>query len=290
MSKTVAIASRQRDWRTRAKSRIERRGNRSKSPASCTRRASPSPDQEAPSTTRRSDASSTSSALADPSGGSPGHQSVTGRSWTRSGVTTALRCWPVAPPAVRKISSEQASGAPGRGSTQCASTRPSSQGGPSGSADSTMSVREGCRPVSRPMVAAARAPSSAFRAMTTRFCTDVRAATARVPPDSCSRRKSGCAQIRASSFSMASMDVACDCQRIVGSPGRGGSSSSMRPPPAPREPTARISPTSRLGAPSVLRSGATGSPRAPAGHRPPPAPRCPPRSSAGPAPAPPPRR
>src|SRR6188472_4020590 len=66
----------------------------------------------------------------DPSGGSPGHHTVTGRSWMSSGATSAERWRPVSPPAVRKISSEQVSGASARGSTQWAWTLASSHGGP----------------------------------------------------------------------------------------------------------------------------------------------------------------
>ena len=76
----------------------------------------------------------------------------------RSGATSAERCRPVSPPAVRKISSVHVSGASARGRTQWAWIFASSQGGPSGSAASTTTVRDGCRPVSREIVSAARAP------------------------------------------------------------------------------------------------------------------------------------
>ena len=111
-----------------------------------------------------------------PSGGSPGHQTVTGRSWISSGATSADRWRPVSPPAVRKICSEHVSGASTRGSTHSAWIRASSHGGPSGSADITISVRDGWRPVSREMISAVRSPVSGWRATTTRFITDVRAA------------------------------------------------------------------------------------------------------------------
>ena len=51
-------------------------------------------------------------------GGSPGHHTVTGRSWTSSGSTSAVRWRPVSPPAVRNMSSVHVSGASSRGSTQ----------------------------------------------------------------------------------------------------------------------------------------------------------------------------
>ena len=135
----------------------------------------------------------------DPNGGSPGHQTVTGRSWMISGVTIADRCRPASPPAVRWIVSAQVSGASSRGSTQCASTRASSHDGPSGSADWTTIVRDGCRPVSAWIVAAPRSAISGRRAMTTRFITLVRAAMWRAGSPSISVVRSCLAQIRASS-------------------------------------------------------------------------------------------
>src|SRR4051794_14861667 len=246
MSNTDAIASRQRDWRTRAKSRIESRGNCWYSDASCRSRGSPSPDQADASTTSRSVDSSKVWVGTVPSGGSPGHQTVTGRSWISSGATRADRWRPVSPPAVRKMSSVQVSGASARGRTQWASIFASSHGGPSGSAARTITVRDGCRPVSFEIVSAARAPTSGCRATTTRFITEVRAAMCRPPASSVgSSIRLGCAQIRASSCSISSIVCAVDDQRIVGSPGFGGSARAMRPPPAGRVPMAMIWPYSR---------------------------------------------
>ena len=259
-----AMASRQRDWRTRAKSRIDSRSCRSYSAASWRRRLRPSPDHEAPSITSRSAPRSSALAASPSSGGSLGHQTVTGRSWISSGATSAERWRPVSPPAVRKISSAQVSGASARGSTQWAWIRASSQDGPSGSADVTSRVRDGWRPVSRLIVSAARSAISGWRAITTRFITLVRAAMYRPPGESSpSSIRSGSAQIRASSFSMPSIVDACDCQRSTGSPGRGRLASATRP---------------SVVRAVALRSGATVGPHGRAGPRPPRAPRSRPRS------------
>ena len=194
----------------------------------------------------RSAPSRRSSAGALPSGGSPGHQTVTGRSWISSGVTRADRCRPVSPPAVRKICSEHISGASARGRTQWAWIRASSQPGPSGSADSTISVLDGWRPVSRETISAVRSPISGWRATTTRFSTEVRAAMWRPGRSSApGTSRFGWDQIRPSSVSISSIEWAWLSQRIVGSPGCGGSASSIRPPPAGRTPTAMISPKDR---------------------------------------------
>ena len=150
--------------------------------------------------------SSTSTVGAESSGGSPGHQAVTGRSWISSGAISAVRCRPVSPPAVRWISSEHVSGASGRGRTQWAWIRASSHGGPSGSAESTIIVRLGWRPVRRLIVSAARSPTSGCCAITTRFITLVRAAICRpCRSPSSSTTRFGWAQIRPSSFSMSSI-------------------------------------------------------------------------------------
>jgi len=69
MSKTDAMASRQRDWRTRAKSRMDSRSKRSYSEASCRRRATASPDQADASTTSRSVLSRRDCVGTAPSGG-----------------------------------------------------------------------------------------------------------------------------------------------------------------------------------------------------------------------------
>src|SRR5688500_15010632 len=134
-----------------------------------------------------------------------------------SGVTIADRCRPASPPAVRWIVSAQVSGASSRGSTQCASTRASIQDGPSGSADWTTMVRDGCRPVSAWIVAAPRSASSGRRAMTTRFITLVRAAMWRAGSPSISVVRSCLAQIRASSCSTSAMLWARADQRRTGS-------------------------------------------------------------------------
>ena len=123
--------------------------------------------------------SSMSRAWRVPSGGSPGHHSVTGRSWTRSGATIAATWRPASPPATRSMNSAHVSAASARGSTQCAWTWASSHDGPSGSALDTIIVRDGWRPVSMRMIAAAFAPISGWRAITTRLSTLVRAATRR---------------------------------------------------------------------------------------------------------------
>ena len=118
-------------------------------PAISRRRSRPSPLHVEPSTTSRSVPSSRSRAAPETNGGSPGHQTVTGRSWMMSGVTSAARWRPASPPAVRWMVSAQISGASARGSTQCASTRASIHDGPSGSADWTTTVRDGWRPGER---------------------------------------------------------------------------------------------------------------------------------------------
>ena len=112
-------------------------------------RARPSPLQVEPSTTSRSDAVEQVDRRRDENGGSPGHQTVAGRSWMISGVTIAERCRPASPPAIRWMVSAQVSGASSRGRMQCASTRASIHDGPSGSADWTTIVRDGCSPGQR---------------------------------------------------------------------------------------------------------------------------------------------
>ena len=139
-----------------------------------------------------------------------------------SGVTIAARCRPDSPPAVTWIISAQVSGAPSRGSTQCASTRASSHDGPSGSADPTIIVRDGWRPVRAWMVAAQCSASSGRRAMTTRFMTLERAETYRPGTPSTSAVRSWVAQIRVSSRSMSAMLWARADQRRIGSPMRSG--------------------------------------------------------------------
>ena len=139
-----------------------------------------------------------------------------------SGVTIAARCRPDSPPAVTWIISAQVSGAPSRGSTQCASTRASSHDGPSGSADPTIIVRDGWRPVRAWMVAAQCSASSGRRAMTTRFITLERAETNRPGTPSTSAVRSWVAQIRVSSRSMSAMLWARADQRRTGSPMRSG--------------------------------------------------------------------
>ncbi len=183
-------------------------------------RASPSPLHDEPSTTRRSAEASRSWAAREVNGGSPGHQTVVGRSWTMSGVTMADRCRPASPPAVSWMVSAQISGASARGSTQCASTWASIHDGPSGSADWTTIVREGWRPVRAWIVDAARSAISGRRAMTTRFMTLVRAAIWRPgapSPRTSSTVRSWLAQMRASSFSISSMLWARADQRRTGS-------------------------------------------------------------------------
>ena len=142
MSKIAAIASRQRDWRTRAKSEIAI-GRRPPTPAIRRSWVRPVPFQCDPSTTRRSAISSRSFACGLAKGGSSGHQIVTGRSWMSRGAITALRCRPDSPPIVRWIVSAQVSGASARGTTQWAVIWASSQDGPSGSAGWTIVVRDG---------------------------------------------------------------------------------------------------------------------------------------------------
>ena len=139
--------------------------------------------------------------------------------------------------------------------------RASSQPGPSGSVGEQMSVRDGCRPVSRAMVAAQCSPSSGRRAMTTRLSTLVRAATWRPSAPSTVVTRSGTAQILASSRSIPSIVVARDVQRRPGSPG--------------------------LARPRALRSDPSPAPAVAlhAARRPPPGPRTRPRSSGSRAPA-----
>ena len=83
-----------------------------------------------------------------------------------------------------------------------------------------MSVREGCRPMSCWMIAAACSPISGRRATTTRFITLVRARdVAFLDAGRPSRSSFGMLQIRASSRSISSMLWARDDQRRAGSPG-----------------------------------------------------------------------
>ena len=139
------------------------------------------------------------------SGGSPGHQTVTGRSWMTSGMAIAERCSPASPPHVTWIVSAHVSGASSRGIMQCASTRASNHDGPSGSADLMTIVRDGWRPVSSCIVAAQRSAYSGRRAMTTRFITLVRAGTWRPGSPSIVAVRSWPDQIRASSLSISAM-------------------------------------------------------------------------------------
>ena len=184
-------------------------------------RARPSPLQVEPSTTRRSAPASSSRAAGLVSGGSPGHQTVTGRSWMISGVAIAARWRPDSPPQVTLMVSAQVSGASGRGMTQCASMRASSHDGPSGSADWMTIVRDGCRPVSAWTVAAQRSASSGRRATTMRFITFVRAAMWREISPSMWTVRSWAAQIRLSSLSISAIECARAAQRSVGSFGIG---------------------------------------------------------------------
>jgi hypothetical protein len=89
-SKIDAIASRQRDWRIIAKSLTEMPVV-SAHVAISARRVIPSPFQVDPSITRRSAAVNRSLVAWDVNGGSPGHQTMTGKSWMISGVTSAWR-------------------------------------------------------------------------------------------------------------------------------------------------------------------------------------------------------
>ncbi len=164
------------------------------------------------------------------SGGSSGHQMVTGRSWIRSGVTIAATWRPASPPAVTWIISAQVSGEPSRGRMQCASTRASSHDGPSGSAEQTIIVRDGWRPVRAWIAAAQCSASSGRRAMTTRFITLERAATYRPGSPSMSVVRSVADQIRASSRSISAMLWARADQRRTGSPIRSGDATAIADP------------------------------------------------------------
>src|SRR4051794_5403924 len=226
------MASRQRDCRTSAKSLIASRVE-SWSAAISRNRANPSPLHVDPSTISRSAPASRSWADGLVSGGSPGHHTVTGRSWMISGVAIADRWRPASPPHVTWIVSAQVSGASGRGMTQCASARASSQDGPSGSADWMTTVREGCRPVSIWTVAAPFSANSGRRATTMRFITLVRAAMWRVVSPSTRTARSWLAQIRESSVSISAMECARADQRSVGSVGGGTNVKVIGSYPAP---------------------------------------------------------
>ena len=149
-----------------------------------------------------------------------------------SGATIAARCRPHSPPATRAMNSAHISAASARGRTQWAWMCASSQDGPSGSALETRSVRDGWRPASIRITAAACSPISGLRAMTTRFITLVRAATCRSGPPSTPAVVSGAAaQIRASSASIPAIVWVRDDQRRAGS-AICGPSPSVTPPDA----------------------------------------------------------
>ena len=279
-SKTEATASRQRAWRISAKSEIGRVG-RARA-ASARSRLRPSPLQREPSTTSRSAVPTRAAARAVPNGGSPGHQTVTGRSWTRSGATIAWRWRPVSPPAVTYTCSAQVSGPSARGTMQYAFTSARSHAGPSGSVGTRINVREGCLPVPIDSVAAASSPSSGLRATTTRLSTLVRAATGRSPSASPAPGAGGRLQMRPSSRSISATDVTCPAQRSVGPPGAAAI-------PNGTTPAALVVPASRPGPmlparrPAPLRSGAIGARPVPATRRPRQGPSFPRRSWGSPA-------
>ena len=214
----------------------------------------PSPAQADASTTRRSvDLEQVVARAPTRSGGSPGHQTVTGRSWMSSGATSADRCRPVSPPAVRKISSVHVSGA--------SAPRQHAVG-----LDPRVHPR---RPVrvrglddQRPRRMPAGQPADRLGASARRP-----RAGARRRPGSSPTSGPRCAGRRASALAVpvgvddrevrlrpdpGQLAARCprssapvDIQRSVGSPGRGGSASAICPPPAGRVPTAMISPGTR---------------------------------------------
>ena len=228
--------------------------------------------------------------------GSPGHQTVTGRSWMSSGATSAEQV-PAGLAAggqedqlragLRRVRRAAARSGPGSGRRSTAA-RP-------GSAPWTTSVRDGWRPVSRLMVSALRSPTSGWRATTTRFITDVRAAMWR-PPWTPSSRLDRQVRLRPDPRQLAldPLDRLCPAhpaqRRLAGSRRLGeGDLPAARRSRADGDHLAERPLRAVLGppppGPSPFRSGATGGPRAPACRRRPPGPRCRPRSSGTRAPA-----
>ena len=220
------------------------------------------------------------------SGGSPGHQTVTGRSWIEQRRHQRRQV----PARLAARGQEDQLGARlGRVGARQHAVRLDPRVEP------RRAVRVRARHDQRPRrvpagepadrLGALRSPISGWRATTTRFITlrprrDVPAAGRRlaVAVDVDDRRAG--AQIRLSSVSMPSIEFARDVQRSVGSPGRGGPRARSRPPVGrvDRPPGSLRSAPWASPVPS-LRSAATGGPRARAGRRPPRAPRCRHRSS-----------
>ena len=250
-SKTVAIASRQRDCRTSAKSRIASRSKSSYSAGqldqavhAVARPGGPVDDQPVGGLQQLPDRLATRAAARRATTPSPAGR---GRAAARRARTGAGR-------SRRRRSGRSARcrspARPARGSTQWAWMRASIHGGPSGSAPWTTSVRDGWRPVSRLMVSALRSPTSGWRATTTRFITDVRAAMWRPPwPPSVGRRPPGsaaprCAPARARSprSSAPGSSSAASARRVAAARSR-----AICPPPAGRVPTAITSPNDRFG-------------------------------------------
>ena len=288
----VAIASRQRDCRTSAKSRIDRRSKSSYRPASWTRRSTPSPDQATHRRRGGPSHSSRSRTGCDSKGGSPGHQTVTGRSWISSGATRPNRWRPVSPPAVRKISSAHVSGASGARHHAV---------GLDPRVDPRRPVRVGALDDQRPRRMAAGQPADRLRAALAdlglardddqvhhrRPGGDVRAR--RHPRRPRRRRRSrgwARAQIRPararsprstapSTSSAASARPAAAARPARSARRRGRVPTAITSPDAPPRPVRRGSPSRA----APFRSGATGVPRARAGRRPPRVPRCRRRSS-----------
>ena len=198
---------------------------------------------------------------ASSNGGSPGHQTVTGRSWMISGVAIADEV-PAGLAAAGQV--DRLGAGLGRvlaRQMQCASIRASSHDGPSGSADWTTIVRDGWRPVSAWIVAAQRSaelrPAARRRRGSSRSSGRRRGGSC--SPSIVGASGPGCAQIRASSVSISAMLWARADQRRTGSPGTAGVASGVGvvdgrrhrgrsdPPPAPA--VARDQLVGRLRAP-----------------------------------------
>ncbi len=209
-----------------------------------------------------------------------------------SGATSAERCRPVSPPAVRKICSEQVSGASARGQ-HAVGLDPRVQPGRPVGVRGQHDQRARRVPAGQPGDGLGR-PLADLRAARDDHEVHHRRPGRDVPPAPLApvRRRRGPPGPAAPRSGPAPSRCRRSCgrvdaQRIVGSPGIGGSASSIRPPPAGRVPTAMISPSARSPPSAVtgLRSSATGAPRGRAGRRRSRGPTCPPRSWGSPAPA-----
>ncbi len=278
----------------RARSRGRRRSKRSYRAASWRSRSSPSPGQVEPSTTSRSGPRAGPGRAPARSSGSPGppdrDREVVDqqRRDQRRQVPPGL----AAGGQVDQLGARLGRVRPGEDAVRLdPRVEP---GGPSGSADWTISVLDGCRPVRRLIISAARSPTSGSASDTTRFITD------RPRGDEPGRLALAVdGQVRLGSDPGELLFGVVDARtparaRFSTSPiertWETPSAGSARPGRRRLLDRAPVRPRRWCRPRSSLRSGATVGPPGPAGRRPPPGPRCRPRSWGSPAPASPPRR